>query len=91
MDSFTPGGGLDLSECDRVHLLVGYTDGMSQKEKMERGKKSENWHTVPLRVTGKSTKNKKQRRNKKKLAHTVRGEIRHVSNYDSQESDEVYR
>ena len=33
-------GGVDLSECDRVHLPVVY-EGVSLKEKMERGKKSE--------------------------------------------------
>ena len=31
---------MDLSECDRVHLPVGYT-GVSRTEQMERGKKSE--------------------------------------------------
>ena len=37
-----PQGGMDLSECDRVNLPVGY-EGVSRKEKMERGKKFENY------------------------------------------------
>ena len=39
MDS--PGGGVDLSECDRVHLPVGYS-GVSRKEKLE-GEKGGNY------------------------------------------------
>ena len=65
MDSCTPVGGLDLSQCDRVHLPVGYTGGVMKRKNGKR-KKSENifvegeWkgrEGSAARATGKSSKN----------------------------------